>query len=163
MTDKKRDRLLKSFFKHQEFNQVNQKYKSGKDGFRINDYIGRWYMDELILNVGKKRFYLLVCVKIFTKYCLVEINTRPSRAEDVKRIIDKIKNVAIPLNFIKTDNAPIFNVISEEGILHYKSPPYDLYHNSPVERMNLTIRSKVKRLIDGLQPRQRQRIKGGEI
>ena len=93
MTDKKRDRLLKSFFKHQEFNQVNQKYNSGKDGFRINDYIGRWYMDELILNVGKKRFYLLVCVEIFTKYCLVEINTRPSRAQDVKRIIDKIKNI----------------------------------------------------------------------
>lgn len=149
--------LIDDFYKNQEFTQVfKTPFDLEKKAYNVQSFIGRYFADEMFLKIKApngqtKKFYILGGVEIFTKYVWVEISDRPHTQKSTESLMNQIKRSKLPINFVKTDNAPIFNVISKYT-QHYKSVAFDNLHNAQIERFFLTLRSRVNQETGEMRP-----------
>ena len=144
-------RLIDDFYSNQEYTQVFNKPFNLNKAYKVNTFIGRYFADEMTLRVKDKRFYILAAVEIFTKYAWVEISDRPHTKSSVNNLFKQFEKSKLPINFIKTDNAGIFNELQNKAT-HYVSVANDKMHNPHIERFFLSLRSRVNQDVGEIRP-----------
>ena len=149
-------KIVDEFYANQEYTQVFNKPFNLNKAYKVNIFIGRYFADEMILNIkapngAKKRFYILGVIEIFTKYVWVEVSDKPHTKASVDSLFKQIVKSKLPINFIKTDNAGIFNELKKKT-KHYVSVANDVMHNPHIERFFLSLRSKINQETGEMRP-----------
>ena len=144
-------KLVDEFYANQEYTQVFNKPFNLNKAYKVNIFIGRYFADEMTLKVKDKRFYILGAIEVFTKFAFVEISDQPHTKASVDSLFTQIQKSKLPINFIKTDNAGIFNELKKKTI-HYVSVANDKMHNPHIERFFLSLRSKINQETGEMRP-----------